>query len=65
LTVKVYHAKKALQLFDVLRGWAIFDFGGVISHGGRSCHQNLVSKNFKGGCCENTFFPVYGEAIGG
>jgi hypothetical protein len=38
-----------LQLFDVLRGWAIFDFGGVISCGGRSCHRNRVSKNFERG----------------
>jgi hypothetical protein len=30
--VKVYHAKKALQLLDVLRWWAVFDFGGVIGH---------------------------------
>jgi hypothetical protein len=64
--VKVYYAKKALQLFDVLRGWAIFDFGGMIGGGGRSCRQNPVSKNFQGGCCgKKFFFQVYGEAIGG
>ncbi len=28
--VKVYHAEKTLQLFDILRGWSVFDFGGVI-----------------------------------
>jgi hypothetical protein len=27
---KVYHAEKTLQLFDNLRGWSVFDFGGVI-----------------------------------
>ncbi len=62
--VKVNHDKKTLQLFDVLRGWAVFNFGGMIGRGGRSCRQDLVSKNFKGGCCENTFFQVYGKAIG-
>jgi hypothetical protein len=30
MAVKVYHAKKALQLLYVLRGWAIFDFDGMI-----------------------------------
>jgi hypothetical protein len=40
--VKVYHAKKTLQLFDILRGWAIFYFGSVISRAGRSCRQNRV-----------------------
>jgi hypothetical protein len=63
--VKVYHAKKTLQLFDVLRGWAIFDLGSVIGYWGRSCRRNLMSKDFKGGCCKNTFFQVDGEAIGG
>jgi hypothetical protein len=24
-----YHAEEALQLFDILRGWATFNFGGV------------------------------------
>ncbi len=36
--VKVYHAEKTLQLFDILRGWAKFDFGGVIGRKGCSCH---------------------------
>jgi hypothetical protein len=27
--VKVYHAEETLHLFDILRGWAVFDFGGV------------------------------------
>jgi hypothetical protein len=34
--VKVYHAKKTLQLFEILRGWAIFYFGSVIGRGGCS-----------------------------
>jgi hypothetical protein len=54
--VKVYHAEKALQLLDILRGWVIFDFGGVIGRWGCSCHRNRVAKNFKGGGCKNTFF---------
>ncbi len=32
--VKVYYAKKTLQLFDILRGWAVFDSGGMIGRGG-------------------------------
>jgi hypothetical protein len=31
--VKVYHAKKTLQMFDFLRGWAVFDFGSMIGRG--------------------------------
>ncbi len=46
-------------------GWAVFYFGCVIGHRGRSCHRNLVSKNLKRGCCKNTFFQINGEAIGG
>jgi hypothetical protein len=63
--VKVYHAKKMLLLFDILRGWAIFDFSGVIGRGGHSRHQNPVSKDLKRRCCKNTFFQVDGETIGG
>ncbi len=44
--VKVYHTKKTLQLFDILRGWAVFDFGGVIGRGGQSCCRDHVSKDF-------------------
>jgi hypothetical protein len=36
--VKVYHTEKMLQLFDILRGWAVLNFGSVIRRGGRSCH---------------------------
>jgi hypothetical protein len=46
--VEVYHAKKMLQLFDILRGWAVLDFGSVIGRGGRSCRRNCVSKNPRG-----------------
>jgi hypothetical protein len=56
---------RTLHLFDVLRAWAIFYFGGVIGHWGRPRRRNLVSKNFKGGCCKNTLFQIDGEAIGG
>ena len=62
--VKVYHAEKTLQLLDVLRGWAVFDFGGVIDPRGRSCRRNRVSKNFKRGGCKNTFFQVNCQTIG-
>ncbi len=63
--VKDYHAEETLQLFYILKGWAIFYFGGVIGRGGRSCRRNGVSKNFKRRCCENTFFKVNGKTIGG
>jgi hypothetical protein len=65
VAVKVYHAKEMLQLLDVLRGWAIFNLGSVISHWGCSSRQNPVSKNLKRRCCKNTFFQIDGEAIGG
>jgi hypothetical protein len=44
--VKVYHAKKTLQLLGILRGWAVSDFGSMIGRGGRSCRRNRVSINF-------------------
>jgi hypothetical protein len=54
--VKVYHAKKTLQLLDILRGWTIFNFVGGIGRGGRSCRQNRVAKNFKGGGVQKHIF---------
>jgi hypothetical protein len=63
--VKVYHAKKTLQLFDILRRLEVFDFGRVIGREGLSCSRNCVSKNFKRGGCKNTFLKVNGETIGG
>ncbi len=62
--VKFYHAKKTLQLLDILRGWG-WDFGGMIGRRGRSCHRNCMTKNLKRGCCQHTFFQIDGEAIGG
>jgi hypothetical protein len=62
--VKVYHAEKTLQLLDVLRGWAILDFAGVIGRGGRSCRRNRVAKNFEGRGCKNTLFQVNCQTIG-
>jgi hypothetical protein len=62
--VKDYHAKEMLQLFDVLRGWEIFDFGGMIGLWGCSCRRNLVSKNSREGVAKFTFFQIDGEAIG-
>ncbi len=56
--IKIYHAKKTLQLFAILRGCTIFVFGGVIGRGGCSCRRNLVSKNFKRRCCKNTFLRL-------
>jgi hypothetical protein len=52
-------------LFDVLRGWAIFDFGGMIERWGHSCRQNPVSKNFKGGVAKTHFSKLMAKAIGG
>jgi hypothetical protein len=54
-----------LLLLDILRGWPIFYFGGMISCGDRSCCQNGVAKNFKRRCCKHIFFQMDGEAIGG
>ncbi len=47
--VKVYHAKETLQLYDVVRGWAIFYFSSVISWWGpllspKSCVQEIQEK---------------------
>jgi hypothetical protein len=53
-----------LQLFDVLKGWEIFDFGGVIGLWGCSCRRNLVSKNSREGVAKFMFFQIDGEAIG-
>ncbi len=63
--VEVYHAKKSLKLFDILRGWAKPDFDDGIGQGGRSCRRNCVAKNLKRRSCNNAFFKVYGETIGG
>jgi hypothetical protein len=63
--VKIYHAEKTLQLFDVLRGWAEFDFGRVTGCGGCSCCRNHVAKNLQRGHCKNTFFKIDGKTIGG
>jgi hypothetical protein len=61
---KVNHAKKTLQLLDILRWWAIFNFCSVVGRGGCSRRRNHVSKDFKRGCYEEAFFQVDGEAIG-
>jgi hypothetical protein len=63
--VKVYHAEEALQLFDILRGWAKFNFGGVIDRRGRSYRRNRVAKNLLGRGCKNAFVKFSGETIGG
>jgi hypothetical protein len=34
MAVEIHHAEKTLQLFDVLRWWAEFDFSGVVGRGG-------------------------------
>jgi hypothetical protein len=53
--VKIYHAEKMLQLFDVLSGWAKLNFGGMIDHGGGSCRRNCVAKNSQRRGCKNAF----------
>ncbi len=60
---KIHHAEKTLQLFDVLRGWAEFNFGGVISRGGRPCHRNRVAKNFQRRCCKVTCFKFMARSL--
>jgi hypothetical protein len=63
--VKIHHAEKTLQLFDVLRGEGRFHFGGVTGRGSRSCCRNRVAKNLQRGHSKNTFFEIDGETIGG
>jgi hypothetical protein len=63
--VKIHRAEETLQLFDILRGWAKFNFGSVGGRGGRPCRRNLVAKNFQRTHCKNAFFKIDGETIGG
>jgi hypothetical protein len=63
--VKVYHAKKMLQLLDILRRWAIFYLVNVIGRMGCSCRRDHVAKDLKRRCCKHTFFQIYCETIGG
>jgi hypothetical protein len=47
--VKIHQAEKTLQLFDVLRGWAKFNFGSVTGYGGlllppKSCGQEFPKR---------------------
>ncbi len=63
MEVEVYHAEKTLQLFDVLREWTIFDFGGVIGSWGRSRRQNPVSKNFKEGVAKTHFSKLMARPL--
>jgi hypothetical protein len=65
MAVKIHHAEKTLQLFDFLRGWAEFDFSGVVGRGGRPCCRKCVANNLQRRCCKDTFFKVYGKTIGG
>jgi hypothetical protein len=62
--VKIHHAEKTVLLFDVLRGWAEFDFGDVMGQGGRPCRQNCAAKDFQRRGCKNAFFKIYGKTIG-
>jgi hypothetical protein len=66
MAVKVHHAKKTLQLLDVLGGGGDrFDCDGMTGYGGQSCRWNCVAKNFHGGDCKKAFLKVDGETIGG
>ncbi len=58
MPVKIHHAKETLQLFNILRGWAKFNLGGVSSHGGCPCRRNLVAKNFQRRHCIDAFFKI-------
>ncbi len=55
-SVNIYHAEETLQLFDILRGWAKFNFNGVSGRGGCPCRRNLAAKNFQRRHCKNTIF---------
>jgi hypothetical protein len=61
--VKVYHAKKMLQLFDILRGRQA-SITAVCSVS-RACRRDGVLQNFQGWNSKNTFFQMNGESIGG
>jgi hypothetical protein len=63
--VKIHHAEKTLQLFDVLRGWAKLNFGGVTGCGSRPCCRNHVAKNFQRRHCKNEFLKIDGKTISG
>ena len=41
--VKVYHAKKPLQLLDILRGGTLFDCGGLVRRWGGPSRRNHVA----------------------
>jgi hypothetical protein len=53
--VKVYHAEKTLQLLDILKGWAIFDFGSVIGRGAAPVAEIVWSRISREGVA-NTHF---------
>jgi hypothetical protein len=47
--IKIKHAEETLQLFNILGGWAKFNFGGVSGRGGlplllKSCGQEFPKK---------------------
>jgi hypothetical protein len=61
--VKVYHAKKTLQLFDVLRGWAIFDFGSVIGVGARPVAKILCPRISREGVAKTHFSKLMASPL--
>jgi hypothetical protein len=63
--VKIHHAEKTLQLFDVLRGWAKFDLGGVTCRGGRPCCEIVWQRTFKKVTATTHFFKIDGKTTGG
>ncbi len=49
---------------DILRGWAVFDFGSVIGREGCSSLKLCVQESLEMGC-KNAFIKVNGKTIGG
>ncbi len=53
--LKIHHAEKTLQLFDVLRGWVKLDDGGVTGPGGCPCRWIVWSRISKEGTAKTHF----------
>ncbi len=62
--VKVYHAKKMLKLFDILRGWAIFYFGNMIGRGGRSRRKMVCPRISREGAAKTHFSKLMARLLG-
>jgi hypothetical protein len=55
MAVKIHHAEETLQLFDILRGWEKFNFGGVSGRGGSPAAEILWPRISKEGTAKTHF----------